>query len=98
MSPKEADELMSKRNFTLTAKTGSGIRVYTYTDITRTPKISVEVIPERNEFKMSYMNIHSVNRIETPWCSPLSSKAQFKRILVGVKRWARKIEELYEEE
>ena len=98
MSPQEVDELMSKRNFTLTAKTGSGIRVYTYTDITRTPKISVEVIPERNEFKMSYMNIHSVNRIETPWCSPIENKDHFRKVLVRIKKWARKIEELYEEE
>ena len=98
MSPQEADELMRKRGFTLGATFNSGIRMYSYTRIEKTPALLVQVIPERDEFKVVYGNSHSVNKIDSPWCSPLSSKAQFKRILVGVKRWARKIEELYEEE
>ena len=98
MTPKEVDELMEKRNFSLGAKTGTGIRMYTYSDITRIPRVLVEVIPDRDEFRISYMHHKSINRIESPWCSPLRDKAHFKRILAGVKKWARKIEELYEDE
>lgn len=98
MSPQEVDELMKKRKFALGAKTGSGIRMYTYTDILKTPRVLVEVIPERDEFRISYGNTHSINKIETPWCSPIQNKEHFKRVLYEVKKWARKIEELYEEE
>lgn len=98
MLPQEVDRLMEKRGFTLGARTGSGMRMYSYTDVEKDPKMLVQVIPDRDEFRIVYMNPHSINRIETPWCSPIQSKEQFKRILVGVKKWARKIEELYEEE
>lgn len=98
MSPKEVDELMRKRKFTLGAKTGSGIRMYTYTDIMKTPRVLVEVIPERDEFRITYCNTYSINKIETPWCSPIEGKEHFRSVLNGVKKWARKIEELYEEE
>lgn len=98
MSTQEVDELMRKRKFTLVAKTGSGIRMYTYTDIMKTPRVLVEVIPERNEFRITYGNTHSINKIETPWCSPITDREHFKKTLNGVKCWARKIEELYEEE
>ena len=98
MSPQEIDELMRKRKFTLGAKTGSGIRMYTYTDIMKAPRVLVEVIPERNEFRITYGNAHSINKIETPWCSPITDREHFKNTLNGVKCWARKIEELYEEE
>ena len=98
MSPKEVDELMRKRKFPLGAKTGSGVRMYTYTDIMKTPRVFVEVIPERDEFRITYGNTHSRNRIETPWCSPIGNREHFRKILNEVKCWARKIEELYEEE
>ena len=98
MSPHEVDELMRKRKFTLGAKTGSDIRMYTYTDIMKTPRVLVEVIPERDEFRITYGNTYSINKIKTPWCSPIGSKEHFRKVLNGVKKWARKIEELYEEE
>lgn len=98
MSPQEVNELMEKRGFTLGAHRGDGIQMYSYTDIDRTPRFIVSVIPERNEFKFIYRHIKSINSIETPWCSPIHSKEQFKRILIGFKKWVRKIEELYEEE
>lgn len=98
MLSQEVDELMRKRKFTLVAKTGSGIRMYTYTDIMKTPRVLVEVIPERNEFRMTYGNTHSINKVETPWCSPIVDREHFKKVLNEVKCWARKIEELYEEE
>lgn len=98
MSPQEVDELMKKRKFTLGVKTGSGVRMYTYTDIMKTPRVLVEVIPERNAFRISYSNTHSINKIETPWCSPIQNKEHFKRVLNELRKWVRKIEELYEEE
>ena len=98
MTSKEADDLMRKRGFTLGARTGSGIRLYSYSDVDKTPGVLIEAIPERNEFRIKYMNIRSIAYIETPWCSPLSSKEQFKKVLIGVKRWARKVEELYDKE
>lgn len=98
MSPQEIDEIMNKRGFALGAHRGDGIRVYSYSDIERTPRFVVMVVPGRDEFKFSYMNIHSINRIETPWCSPLQNKEHFKRVLARFKKWVRKIEELYEEE
>lgn len=98
MSPQEADELMRRRGFTLGARTGSGIRMYSYTRIERTPALLVQIIPERDEFKVTYGNTHSINKIESPWCSPITDREHFKNTLNGVKKWARKIEELYEEE
>lgn len=98
MSPQEVDELMKKRGFTLGATFNSGIRMYSYTDIERTPIFIVSVIPERNEFKFTYKHLKSINSIETPWCSPINDKLQFKRILKGFKQWVNSIEELYEEE
>ena len=98
MSPQEADELMSKRGFTLGAHRGDGIRMYSYTDIERQPRFIVSLIPERNEFKFIYRHIKSINSIETPWCSPINDKSHFKKILRGFKQWVKVIEELYEEE
>ena len=97
MLPTEVDDLMSKRKFTLGAKTGSGIRIYSYSDIMKTPRVLVEVIPERDEFRILYGNSYSTNKIVTPWCSPIGNRDHFKKVLNGVKRWAQKIEELYEE-
>ena len=98
MSPQEADRLMGKRGFTLGAYRGDGIRMYSYTDIEKTPRFIVSVMPERREFKFHYNNLHSINKIETPWCSSIEDKEHFKKILIGFKKWIRKIEELYEEE
>lgn len=98
MSPQEVDELMKKRGFTLGARRGDGIRMYSYTDIERTPRFIVSVIPERNEFKFTYKHLKSINSIETPWCSPIKNKEHFKRILRVFKNWVNAIEELYEEE
>lgn len=98
MSPQEADKLMENRGFSLGATTGFGIRLYSYSDIEKTPRVIVQVIPERDEFKIIYKNNYSANSLETPWCSPLRNKQHFRKMLIGVKRWARKIEELYEEE
>lgn len=66
MSPKEVDTLMEKRKFTLGARTESGIRMYTYSDIIETPRVLVEVIPEKSEFRVCYGNTHSICRVETP--------------------------------
>lgn len=98
MSPQEVDELMEKRKFTLGAKTGSGIRMYTYTNRMKTPRVLVEVIPERDEFRIIYWNSHSINKVITPWCSSIGNKEHFRKVFNGVKKWALKIEELYEEE
>lgn len=98
MSPKEVDTLMEKRKFTLGARTGSGIRMYTYSDIMKTPRVWVEVIPERSEFRICYGNTHSICKIETPWCSPINNKDHFRKILNEVRKWAKQIEELYKEE
>ena len=98
MSPQEADRLMEKRGFTLGATFISGIRMYHYSNIEKSQDIHIQVIPEREEFKLCYKNMKSINRIETPWCSSIKDKEHFKKILIGFKKWVRKIEELYEEE
>lgn len=98
MSPQEADRLMKKRGFTLGACRSDGIRLYSYTDIEKTPRFIVLVMPERREFKFHYCNLHSINKIETPWCGSIENKEHFKNILIRFKKWVRKIEELYEEE
>lgn len=98
MSPKESDEIMRKRKFTLMMKTGSGIRGYCSQDLEKRPQIGVEVLPERNEFRFIYISKYSINRIETPWCSPLNNTSHFKQIYREVKKWAKRIESMYEEE
>ena len=98
MSPKEIDDLMGKRGFSLACRRGDGIRVYTYSDIEKQPRFIVMAIPGRDEFKFRYVHNNSINYIETPWCSPIGSKEHFRKILIQFKKWIRKIEELYEEE
>lgn len=98
MSPQEVDELMRKRGFSLGARRGDGVRLYSYSDIEKQPRFIVMVIPGRDEFKFQYVRINSINCIETPWCSPIKSKEHFRKILVQFKKWVRKIEELYEED
>ena len=44
MSPQEADRLMGKRGFTIGACRGDGIRLYSYTDIEKTPRFIVSVM------------------------------------------------------
>lgn len=51
-----------------------------------------------DEFRITYGNTHSTNKIETPWCSPIVDREHFRKILNGVKKLARKIEELYGED
>lgn len=97
MSGQEADELMTKRKFMLMATFGSGIREYTYSDIEKRPTIHVEIIPEREEFRISYMGQYSMNIIQTPWCSPVTNKEHFKKILKKLLEWAKIIYQHEEE-
>ena len=91
------DKLMNKRGFSLMAKSGTGIRMYSYSDIKKTPRVMVEVIPERREFKVTYGDTSSINTIQTPWCSPINDKEHFWKILNGVLEWARKLRGISEE-
>lgn len=98
MSPEEANVLMNKRGFMNMFKTGAGIYGYCLKDISSSPKIGVEVIPEREEFRFIYTNKYSINRIETPWCGSIKNTSHVKRIYKEFKKWTRKIEEMYQEE
>lgn len=98
MLSQEIDELMEKRKFRLLSKDGVGIRRYTFSDATKTPKIVVLILPEREEFRLIYENEHSsVLTIATPWCRSIYDREYFKNMLNQIRKWARKIEELYEE-
>lgn len=94
MTPQKSDDLMQKRGFTLGGTISSGIRWYYRANAVMT----VQVIPEREEFRVLYGNKHSICSIVTPWCGSFMDKEQFKRVLSSAKKWIRAIESLYEEE
>lgn len=98
LTNQEVDELMRKRKFLLMCTTGSGIRGYGYADIEKTPRITVEVLPERREFKFSYFPARSFCQVSTNWCSPITSKEHFKKVLRDIQKIAAIIENNLKEE
>ena len=98
MTNEQVDQLMSKRGFTLSHYRGSGMRCYMYANLDKTPMIFVDILPERREFKFTYIPKKSLCRLETNWCSPLTDKDHFRRVLKDIRKKATILENSIKEE